>query len=36
MSEQVAAEVEAAEVFADSSEIARPSVEELLDGVFAH
>ena len=35
MSEEVALEVEAVEEFADNSEIARPSVEELLDGVFA-
>jgi len=32
---EVEAEVEAAEQFADNSEIARPSVEELMDGVFA-
>lgn len=35
MSEEVALEVEAVEEFADNSEIARPSVEELLEGVFA-
>jgi pyruvate dehydrogenase E1 component alpha subunit len=35
MEREVAAEVEAAEAFADASEIARPSVEELLDAVFA-
>ena len=32
---EVEAEVAGAEAFADNSEIARPSVEELLDGVFA-
>ena len=36
ITEEVAAEVAAAETFADNSEIARPSLEELLDGVFAH
>ena len=35
MEREVAAEVEAAEAFADASEIARPSVKELLDAVFA-
>ena len=35
MSEEIAAEVVEVEEFADNSEIARPSVEELLDGVFA-
>jgi acetoin:2,6-dichlorophenolindophenol oxidoreductase subunit alpha len=35
ISAEVEAEVEAAEQFADNSEIARPSVEELMDGVFA-
>jgi TPP-dependent pyruvate/acetoin dehydrogenase alpha subunit len=35
MEEEVAAEIAAVEKFADESEIARPSVEELLDGVFA-
>ena len=35
MSEEIAAEVVEVEAFADNSEIARPSVEELLDGVFA-
>ena len=32
---EVEAEVEMVEEFADTSEIARPSVEELMDGVFA-
>jgi TPP-dependent pyruvate/acetoin dehydrogenase alpha subunit len=36
MSQEIAAEVVEVETFADNSEIARPSVEELLDGVFAH
>ena len=35
LSEEVALEVETVDEFADNSEIARPSVEELLDGVFA-
>ena len=35
MSEEIAAEVVEVEAVADNSEIARPSVEELLDGVFA-
>jgi pyruvate dehydrogenase E1 component alpha subunit len=35
MSEEIAAEIVEVEEFADNSEIARPSVEELLDGVFA-
>ncbi|MDA8961783.1 thiamine pyrophosphate-dependent dehydrogenase E1 component subunit alpha [Congregibacter sp.] len=33
--EEAKAEVQGVEDFADSSEIARPSVEELMDGVFA-
>ncbi|EED31709.1 pyruvate dehydrogenase, alpha subunit (lipoamide) [gamma proteobacterium NOR5-3] len=33
--EETKAEVQGVEDFADSSEIARPSVEELMDGVFA-
>jgi pyruvate dehydrogenase E1 component alpha subunit len=36
ITEEAASEVAAAETFADNSEIARPSLEELLDGVFAH
>ncbi len=33
--EDAKAEVEAVEAFADASEIARPDVNELMDGVFA-